>query len=395
MLDFFPDGDETDSAANGNFSIDVGMMPNTRIDTARTGRNAPCPCGSGKRYKHCCGGAAVSTMPLRQQALQTHQAGLLTRAESLYREALVENAEDADVLHMLGVVLFQRMRYREALETLGQVAEKTAWKQPQIRHNLGLVLAKLHALAANRVQVDLQGEFVAWQGSLTPAAIHDLPRVSVILPAYNHERYVTQAIASVLAQTYPNIELIVMDDGSTDGTLARIQSSLAGATIPCQVLTRENRGAPTTLNEGAALARGDYLAFLNSDDYFAPDRLAKMVEEVARVGAQWGVSLVSAVRDSEQATTVMDEAFKKSFSRRQKACLGRFSNSFAFLTYNIAVSTGNLFVERRLFEAVGGFRDYRYNHDWDFCLRAAALAEPVVVKEPLYFYRLHATNTIK
>jgi len=334
-------------------------------------------------------------MPLRQQALQAHQAGLLTRAESLYREALVENAEDADVLHMLGVVLFQRMRYREALETLGQVAEKTAWKQPQIRHNLGLVLAKLHALAANRVQVDLQGEFVAWQGSLTPAAIHDLPRVSVILPAYNHERYVTQAIASVLAQTYPNIELIVMDDGSTDGTLARIQSSLAGATIPCQVLTRENRGAPTTLNEGAALARGDYLAFLNSDDYFAPDRLAKMVEEVARVGAQWGVSLVSAVRDSEQATTVMDEAFEKSFSRRQKACLGRFSNSFAFLTYNIAVSTGNLFVERRLFEAVGGFRDYRYNHDWDFCLRAAALAEPVVVKEPLYFYRLHATNTIK
>ena len=185
------------------------MMPNTKIN-AGTRRNAPCPCGSGKRYKLCCGGAAVSLMPLRQQALQAHQAGQLTRAESLYRDALAENAEDVDVWHMLGVVLFQRMRYREALETLWQVAEKAAWKQPQIRHNLGLVLAKLHALAATRIQVDLQGKFVAWQGSLTRAATHDLPRVSVILPASNHERYVAQAIASVLAQTYPNIELIVM-----------------------------------------------------------------------------------------------------------------------------------------------------------------------------------------
>lgn len=394
LLNYFPDGDEADSAAIGNSSIDIGMMPNTKIN-AGTRRNAPCPCGSGKRYKLCCGGAAVSSMPLRQQALQAHQAGRLTRAESLYRDALAENAEDIDVLHMLGVVLFQRMRYREALETLWQAAEKTGWELPHIRHNLGLVLAKLHALAANRIQVDLQGKFVAWQGSLTRAASHDLPLVSVILPAYNHERSVAQAIASVLSQTYPNIELIVMDDSSTDGTLARIQSSLAGATIPCQVLTRENRGAPTTLNEGAALARGDYLAFLNPDDYFAPERLAKMVEEVARVGAQWGVSLVSAVRDAEQAATVMDEAFEKSFSRRQKACLGRSSNSFALLAYNLAVSTGNLFVERRLFESVGGFRDDRYSHDWDFCIRAARLAEPIVVKAPLYFYRRHDASAIK
>jgi hypothetical protein len=363
------------------------------VNAARVSRNAPCPCGSGRRYKHCCGGVANGAMALRQQALQAHQAGQLTLAETLYRKALVENAEDVDVLHMLGVVQFQRMRYREALETLWHAAEKAAWEQPQIRHNLSLVLAKLHALAANRMQVELQGTFRSWQASLTRSTTR--PMVSVILPAYNHERYVAQAIASVLDQTYPNLELIVMDDGSADGTFACIQSSLTGASIPCQVLTRENRGAPTTLNEAAALARGDYLAFLNSDDYFAPDRLARMVEEVAQAGAQWGFSLVSAVRDSDGADTDEDGSFEQFFSRKQKAWLGRFSNSFAFLSYNVAVSTGNLFVERRLFESLGGFRDYRYNHDWDFCLRAAALAEPVVVKEPLYCYRLHETNTIK
>ena len=368
-------------------------MLNTNANAARVSRNALCPCGSGRRYKHCCGGQATLSKPLRMQALQAHQAGQFTRAESLYRDALAENAEDVDVLHMLGVVLFQRMRYRDALETLWQAAEKTRWEHSQIRHNLSLVLAKLHTLAANRIQVGLQEKFLAWQATRMRASTRAEPLVSVVLPAYNHERYVEQAITSVLAQTYPNIELIVIDDGSADRTFARIQSCLAGASIPSQVLTRENRGAPATLNEGAALARGDYLAFLNSDDYFAPDRLARMVDEIAS-GAQWGFSLISAVRDSAGEGTDEDEAFEQFFSRKQKALLGRSSNSFAFLNYNVAVSTGNLFVERRLFESLGGFRDYRYNHDWDFCLRAAALAEPVVVKESLYCYRLHETNTI-
>ena len=58
------------------------------------------------------------------------------------------------------------------------------------------------------------------------------------------------------------------------------------------------------------------------------------------------------------------------------------------------MSSGNLFVERDFFLSLQGFREYRYNHDWDFCLRACATAEPVVVLRPLYFYRVHAGNTI-
>jgi hypothetical protein len=70
------------------------------------------------------------------------------------------------------------------------------------------------------------------------------------------------------------------------------------------------------------------------------------------------------------------------------------SNSFAFLSYNVAVSSGNLFVERLLFERLGGFRNMRFNHDWDFCLRTGALAEPKLVRKALYTYRLHGANTI-
>src|SRR5579862_4950591 len=83
-------------------------------------RNAPCPCGSGKRFKHCCGRDADSaiTTPARYQALTAQRAGRLGEAEALYRRALEEDASDVDSLHMLGIVEFERMRYREALALL-------------------------------------------------------------------------------------------------------------------------------------------------------------------------------------------------------------------------------------------------------------------------------------
>lgn len=80
--------------------------------------------------------------------------------------------------------------------------------------------------------------------------------------------------------------------------------------------------------------------------------------------------------------------------QKQRNFLGTHTNSFTLVQYNVSVSSGNLFVERNFFMSLGGFRDYRYNHDWDFCLRASALAEPVVIERPLYFYRVHAGNTI-
>src|SRR5882672_4271648 len=96
-------------------------------------RNASCGCGSGKRYKHCCGKESFATQS-RDQALAAHQAGSLGQAESLYRRALAENPDDVDSLHMLGVVQFERLRYREALDLLWNAAERTGWNVAAIRH---------------------------------------------------------------------------------------------------------------------------------------------------------------------------------------------------------------------------------------------------------------------
>jgi hypothetical protein len=212
----------------------------------------------------------------------------------------------------------------------------------------------------------------------------------VIVPTYNHERFVAEAIRSVLDQSYRNLELIVIDDGSTDRTAAIAAQALLDSPLPTRFFSRENRGAPATLNEGATMARGDYLAFLNSDDFYGADRLSALVAAVADCRQSWGYTLVSSIHDDGRASNMRD-----THQQSQRGWLGRASNSLALVTHNTAISTGNLFVERRFFERVGGFRDFRYNHDWDFCLRAAALAEPVFVDRPLYYYRIHSGNTIR
>lgn len=358
-------------------------------------RNAPCSCGSGKRYKHCCGREAVPPPPAtRMEALAAHRAGSLRVAETLYRRALEENPGDVDVLHMLGVVQLERLRYREALDLILEAAERTDWKLPQVRHNLGLVLAKL-LVRGSDTQKNLVEAFLAWEQSRPAATANGEPLVSVVMPAYNHARYVGEAIASVAGQTYPNLELIVIDDGSADGTAEVIAKELERLELPTHFASRPNRGAPATLNEGAALAKGRYLAFLNSDDYYAPDRIAAMVDAIARPGVEWGFSLVAQAAADEKRKTPDGAAPAGSYWQLQRSLLGSDSNSFALLQHNVAVSTGNLFVEREFFASLGGFRNLRFNHDWDFCLRACALAEPMVVRRPLYFYRVHDANTIR
>src|SRR5215510_7816825 len=94
--------------------------------------------------------------------------------------------------------------------------------------------------------------------------------VSVIMPAYNGERFIKQAIESVFAQTYPNWELIVVDDGSTDNTV-QIISSFADSRIV--YIHQENRGQAAALNHGLGIARGKYITTLDVDDWLTPNSL--------------------------------------------------------------------------------------------------------------------------
>jgi len=101
------------------------------------------------------------------------------------------------------------------------------------------------------------------------------PLVTVIIPSYNHERYIAQAIESVSSQSYKEIELIVIDDGSKDQSLKIINTLAEKHGII--VIARENRGLAKTLNEGVGLANGKYISFLASDDYYLPSRIENAV----------------------------------------------------------------------------------------------------------------------
>ena len=116
------------------------------------------------------------------------------------------------------------------------------------------------------------------------------PVFSVVMPMYNVEKYVRQAIASVLAQTYQHFELLCVDDGSTDGTLA-IAASFADPRI--RIISQENRGLSGARNTGINNSSGLYVAFLDSDDYWDMDKLRSHLEHFrnnARLGVSYSAS---------------------------------------------------------------------------------------------------------
>ena len=102
------------------------------------------------------------------------------------------------------------------------------------------------------------------------------PLISVVLPCYNAESYIQEAIESILQQTHTNLELIVIDDGSTDGSL-KIIRALAATDDRVKIIARENRGLIASLNEGIAVAQGDYIARMDADDISLPDRLSRQL----------------------------------------------------------------------------------------------------------------------
>ena len=213
------------------------------------------------------------------------------------------------------------------------------------------------------------------------------PRVSVIIPAYNHEAYIGEAIASVLAQELADFELIIIDDGSTDATRERI-SGFSDSRIT--FLTQENRGAAATLNRGLELARGRYLAILNSDDRYHPERLQRLASALAdRPEAGLAVSAVRVIDPAGRPTAA-------AWLERGLKYYRKSGDLFAaVIRDNFVCTSSNLFFDRKLLAKTGPFLPLRYCHDLDFILRARIDGEIFFCEQELLDYRVHESNTIK
>ena len=218
--------------------------------------------------------------------------------------------------------------------------------------------------------------------------------ISVVIPAYNHELFIGAAVDSVLQQSWCDLELIVIDDGSTDRTGEIVQGYDDSRLT---YLHQDNQDAFNTINRGLDLAQGDFIAILNSDDVYTLDRLQHLVDAQQATGAQCLFSDVIPVSDSGEKFT--DPEFGWNVWHRKNRdfyfqCKDLYS---AFLKGNFMVTTSNLFMTRAAVDKVGKFCSMRYLHDYDFIFRMM-LAFPGKVQyladEQLLYYRIHSGNTL-
>lgn len=204
------------------------------------------------------------------------------------------------------------------------------------------------------------------------------PRVSVIIPTYNHGRYVGEAVRSALAQTYQRIEVIVIDDCSQDNT----QEILARIDDPrLRVFRPNHRGIIAAVrNFGIQQAMGDVFAFLDADDVWLPDKLECQLPHLEN-----GVSIVATdfipFGDMDSCTKLIR------FGRREDHRDLRYSD----LALENCLATSTVIIRRDAFEKAGGFDespDFMLIEDWELWLRMTADSKARILNKLLAKYRI-------
>lgn len=221
--------------------------------------------------------------------------------------------------------------------------------------------------------------------------------ISVIIPSYNHEKFISRCVDSVLAQTYSDWELIVIDDGSKDSS-NDILAAYAARDSRIHHFRQENRGAHATINRGLAMAKGDILTILNSDDEFHPERFERCLAELdsdpeLMLVSTW-IDVVDV--DSKVLGTKMGWENMEPWPMPNKEATFAGTGNYALnaLMANFVSTTSNMMFRRSLYDRVGGMRNLRFAHDWDFLLRVCGEWPCKNIREPLLSYRIHQSNTI-
>ncbi|MFA7606890.1 MAG: glycosyltransferase [Rhodocyclaceae bacterium] len=222
-----------------------------------------------------------------------------------------------------------------------------------------------------------------------------MPDISVIVPTYNHEDFVGEAIQSVLHQAGVDLELIVIDDASSDESWNRIQSIRDPRLRTCRHHT--NLGAHATLNEGLGLARAPVVAILNSDDVFLPGRLASALEVLRRQTHVAAVFTHYQIIDRHSCIIETAECLEDRKPPDPDPAGGVADadrRTLPLCARNYLHTTSNLVCRTDVMRALGGFADYRYVHDHDFFLRLSARHDWVLLPDRLLAYRQHGHNTL-
>ncbi len=207
-------------------------------------------------------------------------------------------------------------------------------------------------------------------------------RFSVIMPLYNKAPYVAKAIRSVLAQTFSDYELVIVDDGSKDVS-GNIAEKLIAGNAHCRLIRQENAGVSVARNNGVAASQGDYLCFLDADDWWEPsflEEMEKLIEEFPDAGI-YGTNY-TIVNETKHKTRVarigVEEGFEKGYIN--------YCQAYS-MTLNMPLWTGAVCVPRQVFVEMRGFPEgIKLGEDFLLWIRIVLNYKVVFLNKPLAFY---------
>lgn len=214
-----------------------------------------------------------------------------------------------------------------------------------------------------------------------------VPKVSVVVPVYNTAPYLRQCLDSIAAQTLRDIEIICVDDGSTDGSL-EILREYEGRDARFVVLQQQNQFAGVARNRGMERARGSYIVFWDSDDFFEPTALEKMYAQIVRYEAD---ICVCGANQFFQETGELRPSTRYLAEDRlpQAAVFNRHTHNDFILSFATVMPWNKMLLRRFIEENHLRFQDRRNSNDTYFCACALLLAERIVtVPDRLVSYRV-------
>lgn len=201
-------------------------------------------------------------------------------------------------------------------------------------------------------------------------------RVTIICVCYNHARFVQQALESAIRQDYPNVELIVIDDASTDNSVEIITKWIGERNITF-LQNEENLGYCKTFNRALAVSQGEYIIDLSGDDELKPNRVTSGVEILTRKGATYGVTFSDADYIDEQGNFLSRHSDRFAHTQIPSGDIYK-----EVITRYFICSPTLMFI-REVIEELNGYDEALTYEDFDFWIRAARKFKFIYVPEPL------------
>lgn len=210
--------------------------------------------------------------------------------------------------------------------------------------------------------------------------------ISIIMPAYNAEKFIRESIESVLSQTYQNWELLIVNDASTDNTIKIVQTYLADPRIRV-INLNENGGLAHARNAGIEKAAGKYITFLDSDDLWTPDKLARQVE-YHKQHPEIPISHTRYIMFNEKGE------IKRSLRIRLRPSFTKHGLLYKRLLSENIIGVLTVMIQSSVIKSVGGFDDnLRSAEDYDLWLRLSKKNIPFgYLKKSLAKYRVHINS---